>query len=120
MLKRLASILTIAVVVLAISAGPAMASVCAGTQCGPVMVCESAFTPECPMVNGAVMSHGNCDHPTDPITLAAVSHQAGPDFGLIGAAIPGVSTPSKAALDVGTLVLSDARGAPHMTAVSRT
>jgi hypothetical protein len=111
--------LTIVVVVLAMSAGPAMASVCAGADCGPAMVCDRAFTPDCPMVSGAFMSHGDCEHPAERGAIVGLSHQAGPEFGLAGAALPGVVTPPAAIMSVSASPLADARGAPHLTSVIR-
>jgi len=118
-LKRFAAIVTIAVVVLAMTAGPAMASVCAGSQCGEAMVCDQAYTPQCPMQNGAVMSHGDCGHSADRSAAATVSNQAGPDFGLVGAPLPGALVPPTAALGMSAFALADARGAPHLTSVIR-
>ena len=118
-MKRFAAIVTIAVVVLAMTAGPAMASVCAGSQCGEAMVCDQAYTPQCPRQNGAVMAHGDCGHSADRTVTGVVSNQAGPDFGLVGAPLPGALVPPTAALGVGAFPLADARGAPHLTSILR-
>lgn len=118
-MKRFAVIVTIAVVVLAMTAGPAMASVCAASQCGEAMVCDQVYTPQCPMQSGSVMTHGACGHTADQSTSGVVSNQTGPDFGLVGASLPAALVPPTAALGVSAFPLVDARGAPHLTSVIR-
>jgi len=118
-MKRFVAIVTIAVLVLAMTAGTAFASVCVGTACGPVMACAPTTSPTCPMGSGQSMQHSSCNHtaemqsrdatPTDTChaTYMAVVH----------------ATPIPAAHLLGRLSLgahaSDARGAPHLTAVLR-
>ena len=118
-MKRFVAIVTIALLVLAMTAGTAFATVCVGTACGDVMVCAPTTSVSCPMDNGQSMRHSSCDHtaqvqsrdamPTDPghaTFMAAVQATPIPAPNLIGRLLPGAHA-------------SDARGAPHLTAVLR-
>lgn len=118
-MKRFATITMLAVVVLAMTVGPAFASVCAASQCGPVMVCEMALSPECPMQSGATMTHSDCAHAPDGRFGEWISTQSGPEAGLAAAPLSGVVTPPAAILGGSVLPLADARGAPHLTSVIR-
>jgi hypothetical protein len=116
--RRFAAIVTIAAVVLAMTAGPAFASACAATGCGPAMACSQLASPTCPMRTGAPTAHTSCPQPMDHGTRDAVSVQPARATGLAG-------TPFQAATDPVTHIgcsaplFADARGAPHLTAVIR-
>jgi hypothetical protein len=118
-MKRFVAIVTIAVLVLAMTAGTAFASVCVGTACGDVMVCAPTTSVSCPMDNGPSMAHSSCDH-----TAQVQSRDATPtDTGHATYMAVVHATPIPAAHLLGRLSLgaraSDARGAPHLTAVLR-
>jgi hypothetical protein len=116
--KRFAAIVTIAIVVLAMTAGPAFASACAATECGSAMGCALAASPACPMRTGAPTARSTCPQPMDHGVREAVPVQPAPVVALVG-------TQSLAAAGSATLagcsapLLADARGAPHLTAVIR-
>lgn len=118
-MRRFAAIVTIAVVVLALTAGPAFASVCAGAACGPAMVCATGATPACPMENGATMAHAACGHPMDRGSRDVASTQSAPDPGLAAAPHAGVVVQPARPLPAATFPMVDARGAPHLTSVIR-
>lgn len=118
-MRRFAAIITIAVVVLALTAGPAFASVCAGTSCGPVMVCATSNTPSCPMENGVPMAHASCGHPVDRGSRDVASTQPAQEAALASTPLSGVFVPPVKQLLTAAHPLSDARGAPHLTSVIR-
>ena len=118
-MRRFLSIITIAVVVLAITAGPAFASVCAGNMCGEVMVCTPVTSTACPMESGTPMMHALCNHTVDHGSRDAVSVPAGVDAVVAVTALPGSVIGPQAPLGVGTVLRADARGAPHLTSVIR-
>jgi hypothetical protein len=118
-LKRFAAMTMIAVVVLAMTVGPAFASVCAASQCGPVMPCEMAASPDCPMRTGVTLTHSDCTHAPDGRFGDLVSSQSGPESGLAAAPLSGAVAPPAAILSGSMLPLVDARGAPHLTSVIR-
>jgi len=117
--KRFASILTIAIVILAITAGPAFAAVCAGAQCAPMMVCATSSTPSCPMKSDAPTARSSCAHPMEKATGDAVQSKAG--FEHAPAVVParGIVVRPATSGRVATHSVADARGAPHMTSVIR-
>ncbi|HEY5277695.1 MAG TPA: hypothetical protein VIK38_14400 [Coriobacteriia bacterium] len=119
-MKRLVSIVTLVVVVLAFSAGPAFTSVCSGSDCGPAMVCEMAATPACPMLNGAPLIHGTCGHPMGGADQDAASVPTGHHEPVLAVApLAGSTVRLSTAPCAWVLPLADARGAPHLTAVIR-
>ncbi len=118
-MKRFVAIVTIALLVLAMTAGTAFASVCVGSACGDVMICAPTASVSCPMDSGQTMQHSSCDHtaqaqprdatPTESghaTFMAAVQVTPIPATSLVGRAHPGA-------------LAADARGAPHLTAVLR-
>lgn len=117
-LKRLLSILTIAVVVLAVTAGPAFASVCAGTMCGEVMLCSPTTTSACPMESGPMM-HSLCTHGADHGSHDVVVTSPAPQHGLPSTPLEGTAQGTATLLRSGLCPLADARGAPHLTTVIR-
>ena len=118
-MRRFLAVITIAVVVLAMTAGPAFASVCAGSRCGMVMVCAPASTAACPMDSGTAMLHSLCAHQADHSSRDIISVQPGPDG--VAAVVPlaGAAYLPPMPLGTGTFPLADARGAPHLTSVLR-
>jgi hypothetical protein len=118
-LRRFLSIITIAVVVLAVTAGPAFASVCAGNMCGEVMVCTPVTSTACPMESGTPMMHSLCNHTADHGSRDVVSVPTGTDGVPAVAALPGSVIRPQAPIGVGTSLHADARGAPHLTSVIR-
>jgi hypothetical protein len=120
-MKRFAAMVTIVVLVLAMSAGTAFANVCPGGTCdGRMMVCAPASSTACPMGGGAVMTHSGCSHSDDTGARDVVSPQTGLEFGVVSAplaVVPPLAGPSGLA---SLLPMRDARGAPHLTTVSRT
>jgi hypothetical protein len=118
-LKRIGAIATIVLVVLAMTAGTALASVCAGSDCGPAMKCESMFTDSCPMANGAPVLQDACGHPMTPVYRDAVSAPVAHEHGVAASPIAGaVVRPATIAASWAPLLV-DARGAPHLTSVLR-
>jgi len=118
-LRRFVSVITIAVVVLAITAGPAFASVCAGSVCGTVMVCAPATSDACPMESGSPMAHSLCTHQADHGSRDVVSVQPAPDSAVAVVPVNGAVIFAVRPLGAGTFALADARGAPHLTSVIR-
>jgi hypothetical protein len=116
--KRLAAIVTIAVVVLAMTAGPAFASVCAATDCGVSMTCSLAASPLCPMRTGAPILGAACPQPMDHGVREAVPVQPTPPAALAATPLQAVAGTAALAGSAAT-PLADARGAPHLTAVIR-
>lgn len=117
-MKRSAAIVTIVVVVLAMTAGPAFASVCAATRCGQTTGCALADSPSCPMRTGAPTAGATCPQPMDHGTREAVPAQSAPSAAMAVAPLPALSDPA-ALFGGGAMPLADARGAPHLTAVIR-
>jgi hypothetical protein len=117
-MRRIAAIITIAVVVLAMTAGPAFASACVATECGPAMACSLVASPTCPMRTGAPMVQTSCPQPMDHGTREAVSVQPTPPASMVGTAFQAAASPATLA-GSGAPLLADARGAPHLTAVIR-
>jgi hypothetical protein len=119
-LKRFAAIVTIVVVVLAMSAGTAFANVCAGGTCtGNAMICPQIGTTACPMADGAAMAHSACGHPVDRGARDLVSGQTNTEHAVVStplAVLPASVAPSDVA---SALPAPDARGAPHLTTVIR-
>ncbi len=119
-MKRFAAIVTIAVVVLAMSAGTAFASVCVGSACGRSMVCSLATTAACPMENGALMSHSSCDHqPGSGIRDVVAPQPQGSEYALVVVTPGPVLAPLALSGVSSALLAPDARGAPHLTSVIR-
>lgn len=119
-MKRIAAIVTIAVVVLAMSVGTAFASVCAGGSCeGRGMMCPAVATAACPMKGGLAMTHSSCSHPAQLGTRDILSAQA--DHSLPAIVSTLAVLPPRSALSglVYAMPAPDARGAPHLTAVIR-
>jgi hypothetical protein len=119
-LKRFAAIVTIVVVVLAMSVGTAFASVCAGGSCSSTaMLCPDAGTMACPMNNGAPMAHSDCGQPMDHSAQSAVSGQPVPQ--IVVASAPLAVVPGDVTLGgvASSLPATDARGAPHLSTVIR-
>ena len=119
-MKRFAAIVTIALVILAMSAGTAFAGVCVGSTCSTTtMVCPESGTVSCPMGNGAVMAHSSCSHPMDRGARDLVSGQTAPEHAVVST--PLAALPASFAIGALAPVSSvpDARGAPHLTAVIR-
>lgn len=119
-MKRFAAIVTIVVVVLAMSAGTAFASVCAGGTCDrQLMVCPDTGSMACPMNAGATMAHSECGHPIDRGARDVVSAQTATDHAVVSTPLAVVP----AGFSVGSLaplaLAADARGAPHLTTVIR-
>jgi hypothetical protein len=112
--------ITIVVVVLAMTAGPAFASVCSGPDCGPAMACTMAATPSCPMLDGSALVHGTCGHPMDGASRDAASVPSGHhEAGFVVSPLGDLGSRASVALSACVLPLADARGAPHLTAVIR-
>jgi hypothetical protein len=119
-LKRFAAIVTIVVVVLAMSAGTAFASVCVGMTCSTqAMVCSESASTSCPMENGAAMAHASCGHQLDRGARDAVSGQVGPEYAVVGTPIAVLPADTVVRGLASMLPASDARGAPHLTTVIR-
>jgi hypothetical protein len=118
-LRRFLAVITIAVVVLAITAGPAFASVCAGSMCGTVMVCAPVTTDACPMESGSPMMHTLCTHQADHGSRDVVAVPSAPDSTLAVVPLVGAVIFPATPLGAGTFPLADARGAPHLTTVIR-
>lgn len=118
-MKRFVSIATIAVVILAITAGPAFASACATMECGPVIACAMTASPTCPMSNGKAVFHDSCVHPTERAVREGVVSDPTPHHAM--AALPAVALPIPVLRCTGSVasLAPDARGAPHLTAVLR-
>jgi len=118
-MKRLVSITTIALVILALTAGPAFALACVGMDCSPVTECAMSATPTCPMAEGKDVLHSACDEPVDRGVREGVTADRSPHLDL--AAVPATAQPVPA-LRWTALISArtpDARGAPHLTAVLR-
>jgi hypothetical protein len=118
-LKRFAAIVTIAVVVLALSAGTAFASVCAGGSCGEAMVCPPSTSTACPMETGQVMTHSSCDHQADQGARDSVNPQVSHESAVVSTVLAVVPTTPILRGIVAAMAAPDARGAPHLTAVIR-
>jgi hypothetical protein len=118
-LKRFAAIVTIVVVVLAMSAGTAFASVCVGSTCGRDMTCPVATSPSCPMDNGAAMSHSACDHQVNATAHDALAAQQQVGTQAVATALGVVPAPIALYGASSALPAPDARGAPHLTTVIR-
>jgi hypothetical protein len=118
-LKRFAAIVTIVVVVLAMSAGTAFANVCASGACdGRMTVCSETASTACPMDGGvATVGHTSCEHTTDRTTGDVASGQTAEH----AVASAPLTLPAVAASGGPASVspATDARGAPHLTAVIR-
>jgi hypothetical protein len=118
-MRRFVAIVTIAMLVLAMSAGTAFASVCTGGACGRVMLCAPTTSMACPMDSGVSMQHSTCDHTAQQVREATPT-QAGHDIFVVS--VPALTIPSLHVL--GGLFAAthapDARGAPHLSMVSRT
>lgn len=119
-MKRFAAIVTIVFVVLTMSVGTAFASVCAGSSCDKAMVCPESTSVACPMESGQAMSHSSCDHPADHGARDSVTVQPGHDNAVVSVSVAVVPTPPVLCGFVAAAAAPDARGAPHLTTVSRT
>lgn len=118
-MKRFAAIVTIVVVVLAMSAGTAFASVCAGGTCASItMVCSEAGTASCPM-GVTQMLHSSCAHPMDRGSHDGVASTQTVDQAVVSSffAQPAAGPVLRALVPASAAV--DARGAPHLTSVIR-
>jgi hypothetical protein len=126
-MKRFVAIVTIAVLVLAMSAGSAFAYSCVGNACcsipatapGSASACAPAASAACPMDAGTVMQHSACVRGDAGRPLGATSVQTPDEVPAV--CVAAVSVPRSHAL--GALPASafapDARGAPHLTSVLR-
>jgi hypothetical protein len=127
-MKRFVAILTTAVLVLAMSAGPAFAYTCSGDACctGPGCAptatpsCQPAFIPACPMTGGGqAVTNTGCMHGDrhEPLSTTIVQADEGP----VAVSVSAVAFPGArllAALHCEGFA-PDARGAPHLTTVIR-
>jgi hypothetical protein len=109
----------IAFVVLAMSVGPAFASVCAGSTCDMDAVCAPATNDVCVMESGPAMMHALCTHQAGHDSSDLVPVQPGPDGAAAVVPLIGAIVFPAAPLGVRALPLADARGAPHLTSVLR-
>ncbi len=119
-MKRFVAIVTVAMLVLAMSAGTAFANACTGSACGGEMLCAPVTpTSSCPMDSGPSMQHSMCDHTAEQLREATPTQ---PDRTIHMASVPTLNIPSVRQL--GRLSPAthapDARGAPHLSMVSRT
>lgn len=118
-MKRIAVIVTLACLIVAMTTGTAFARGCAGDSCGGAMVCAPDVAQTCPMADGPTMQHSLCDHEAE--TQARESTTAGP--GHAPAALSVEALVIRPVLDFAGPHLSqrapDARGAPHLSAVMR-
>jgi len=118
-LRRFVAILTIVLLVLAMSAGTAFASVCTGSACDGAMLCAPTTSMSCPMGGGQSMQHSSCDHTAQQVRDATPT-EPGHDIYVTVAPAPVVPT----AGFLGGLPVRfhapDARGAPHLSVVIRT
>jgi hypothetical protein len=118
-MRRLGAIATIAIVVLALAAGPAFASACPGVACGAPAGCSVSVSPPCPMQAGAATARTTCGHVMDRIGRDAVPTRSGPVTDLATVAVAGPATRPAVAPGAVRSPLADARGAPHLTSVIR-
>lgn len=119
-MKRIALIVTLSFLVVAMTTGSAFARACADDVCGDSMVCAPGIVQTCPMGDGQTMQHAQCDHEAEAQSRDAVS--ASPDR--TPAALPVQAAIVRPVLELKGLFRSsrapDARGAPHLSAVMRT
>ncbi len=127
-MKRLVAILTTALLVLAMSAGPAFAyscsgdACCTGAGCAPKASpsCEPSIVPACPMAGGGrAVSNAGCMHGGEHEPYGATSARA--DAAPAALSVSAVAVPGArllAALHCEGFA-PDARGAPHLTTVIR-
>ena len=119
-MKRIAVIVTLACLVVAMTTGSAFVRACADDACGDSMVCAPGIVQTCPMGDGETMQHSACDHGPQAQAHEAVSA----DPGHAPAALPAQALITRPVLELRGLFRSprapDARGAPHLSAVIRT
>lgn len=118
-MRRFVAILTIALLVLAMTAGTAFANVCTGNVCDGAMLCAPTSSVSCPMGIGQSMQHSSCDHTAEQLREATPTQ---PGHDVFVATAPLAVVPPAPLL--GRLALeghaTDARGAPHLSVVVRT
>lgn len=118
-MKRIAVMVTLACLVVAMTTGSAFARVCTGDACGDAMVCAPGVLQSCPMSDGSTMQHSQCDHEAQAQAREAVSA----DPGHTPAALSVTPLAIRPVLGFAGLYRSprapDARGAPHLSAVMR-
>jgi hypothetical protein len=120
-LKRFGVIIVVAVVVLAIGAGPAFASLCAGATCRPMMAraMTMSVSTSCETKTGVSMPTAACPLASGQAARDVVSNQAGPDLALAAVPLARLVVPPATVVGVGVTPLIDARGAPHLSSVIR-
>jgi hypothetical protein len=119
--KRFAFIAMIAVIVLAMTAGTAFASVCFGPRCDGPMRCETG------VVDGHAGMHepsgsvrGSCSMGDNHRTSDISASQSSSERPAPSAVTPTVAAPPALVVSVLSVpVPADARGAPHLSAVLR-
>jgi hypothetical protein len=122
-MKRFVAIVTIAVLILAMTAGSAFAYSCAGNVCcgmpATVPSCAPATSAACPMGGGSVMQHSACERGDASQPLRATSVQSPHDLAAVCVAV--VRAPRAGVLSalLTPAFAPDARGAPHLTSVLR-
>lgn len=119
-MKRFAAIVTVVVVVLAMSAGTAFANVCVGGSCdGSMALCSAGASAVCPMGGGFAIARPGCDHGLDKGAREAVFAQTGTDR-VVGVLAPLAAVPDPVTVSAALASpAADARGAPHLTIVIR-
>lgn len=119
-MKRVVTIVTLACLMVAMTAGFAFATVCTNGACGDSMACVPIAAPICPMDSDQAMRHTSCDHENQAQQRETVS--AAPMH--VHAALPAraLAIPPACALRglSSTSHVPDARGAPHLGMVIRT
>jgi len=118
-LRRFVAILTIALLVLAMTAGTAFANVCSGSACDGAMLCAPTSSVSCPMDAGQSMRHSSCDHTAEQLREATPTQLGHPIYVTFVQALSIPSVRLLGGLSSATHA-PDARGAPHLSAVSRT
>lgn len=127
-MKRFVTIVTIAALVFATSAGTAFAYSCTADVCCAGSMCAPASTPTCgptasaacPMPVGQTVHRSGCMHPQEHQPLRATADQAVHEYAAVSVSavrVPGIGPLAgrgRAAF------VPDARGAPHLISVMRT
>ena len=118
-MRRFVAILTIVLLVLAMTAGTAFANVCSGSACDGAMLCAPTTSMSCPMGTGQSMQHSSCDHTAAQLREATPTEPGHPIYVTSVQALTIASVRLLGSLPSATHA-PDARGAPHLSAVSRT
>jgi hypothetical protein len=119
--KRLAAIIVIVTLVLAVTAGPAFASACPCGACADsTMSCSVAAALSCqtPMSSSST-ALGSCDSRSERIAREGTVVEPGSEHVAVASALTARIAPAAYAAPAPASIAPDARGAPHLTAVLR-